>query len=80
VQGQARGLAGLLAVIVITAAVTIIARRRPGRSYHRNLDGSDASDVSAGDQTGAAALPSSGITVAPSAPSHGHQVTSRLTS
>jgi hypothetical protein len=70
-----------IAVIVLTAAVTIIARRRLGRSYRRTLEGSDVSDVSARDQTGATALPSSGIpTVAPSAPSHDHQVASRLTS
>lgn len=80
VQGEARGLAGLLAVIVLTAAVTIIARRRLGRSYRRALDGNDVSDVSPRDQTEAAALPSSGIpAVAPSAPSHDHQGASTLT-
>lgn len=35
-QGQARGLAGLIAVIVLTAAVAIIALRRPAPSHdHR---------------------------------------------
>lgn len=81
VQGEARGLAGLLAVIVLTATVAIIARRRLGRSYRRTLEGSDVSDVSARDQNDATALPSSGIpTVAPSAPSHDHQVAPKLTS
>jgi membrane protease YdiL (CAAX protease family) len=41
-DGQARGLAGLAAVIVLTAIVAIVARRRPTRSHRRALDSTGA--------------------------------------
>ena len=81
VPGQARGLAGLLAVIVLTAAVAIIARRRMGRAHNRTHDGGtvsrlvDVSDGPAGDLAGTTARPPSGTpTAAPSAASHAHPV------
>jgi uncharacterized protein len=42
VEGDGRKLAGLLAVIVLTAAVALATRRRLGRSYRCELDAVDA--------------------------------------
>jgi uncharacterized protein len=42
VEGDGRKLAGLLAVIVLTAAVAVATRRRLGRSYRYELDSVDA--------------------------------------
>jgi hypothetical protein len=41
-DGDARGLAGLLAVLVLTAVIAVVSRRRMSRSYRLELDAAAA--------------------------------------
>jgi membrane protease YdiL (CAAX protease family) len=51
-EGDARGLAGLLAVLLLTAVIAIFSRRRLSRSYRHDLDASALSTASPAELAG----------------------------